>query len=143
MAKINFSDVMDELSSPEEFAATKSSSGGSSVLGITITYNRNGKRLTITKALADKLDIGDTVMIAISPSNRLIIIGAEFEGGTTYSCSTTVGKPIIYNSALVEGVVCGMGLKTYFESHTSISYHEIQIDEENNVAFIKIPKLEG
>lgn len=140
MDNFNLDELQSEIVSPSQFAKNKSSGGGSS-LGMSMTYNENGKRCTFTLGIKKLLDIDTSVCIALIPSSRLVLVGKDFKGGTVYKCSNTASKPIIYNSTLVEGFVNAFGLgELYANGRTSISFHNVEIDEDNNIAVIHIPK---
>ena len=140
MDNLNLDELQSEIVSPSEFVKNKSSGGGSA-LGMTMTYNENGKRCTFTLGIKKILGIDTSVCIALIPSTRLVLVGKDFKGGTVYSCSKSASKPIIYNSTLVEGFVNAFGLgELYANGRTSISFHNVDIDEVNNIAIIHIPE---
>lgn len=140
MDNFNIDELQNEIVSPSQFVKNKSSSGGSS-LGMSVTFNKNGKRCTFTLGIKKCLGIDSSVRIALIPSTRLVLVGTDFKGGTVYKCSSTASKPIVYNSTLVEGLVNAFGLQElYAAGRTSISFHDVDIDKANNIAIIHIPE---
>lgn len=142
--KFNLSKITEEIESPSTYTNLDGSGshGGRYSLGVSLVFSKNGKRLALTKGLAEKLEIKDTVSVGLSIKNRLLILGRMFENGTTYQCSNASGKPIIYNASLVSGIVNSMELQDVFKGDkTSISFQSIEIDDKNGVAFIVIPPL--
>ena len=137
----NLDDLLEEMEAPQEFATGKSSRGNS-VYGISITYNHNGKRLTITKALAEKLGIEGQVYIALHRRTRRLILAKELNRGTVYNYTSSSGKPVIYNSSLVEGIVYAFGIEDIYENgKTSLSFHDVNFSDDDNIAFVKIPEV--
>lgn len=129
----------DKVENAEKYAHSLAR-GGRCVLSVSLTYTEeHGKRVTLSKNLADRLNIGDSVFIGVSVSAREIVIsGVQHENFKSYN----VGKALkIYNAGLIGGIVSCFGLEPYFKEHTSVTFRNVKIYDEERVAIITVPEL--
>lgn len=130
--KINFNNV----ESAEKYVQS-SAKGGRNVLSISLTYTEeNGKRITISKGLADELNVSDTVFIGLLPSERKIVFsGKKQENLKPYH----MGRAFkIYNAALISGIISCFEIEPYFQEHTSVTFRDVEVYDEDLVAVVHI-----
>ena len=119
-------------------------------MSLTVVYNRNGKRITISKKLAEALKLIDTAQLSFVIDAGVILLGKvtsenkderielalkdernTIQGGVT-------GKKISYNADAAYGIATGFNLD--YSKKSSISFDKIEIDSsdaENPIAVIK------
>ena len=130
--------------------------GGSSKMSFSVVYNRNGKRITISKKLAEALKLIDTAQLSFVIDAGVILLGKvtsqnkderielalkdernTIQGGVT-------GKKISYNADAAHGIATGFNLD--YSKKSSISFDKIEIDSsdaENPIAVITIKEVEN
>lgn len=130
----------DKIESAEKYAVGSTRGGKNTYSLNLICTQSNGKRLTFSKGLISILGLAERVYIgAIFSDRKLIVSQNQLSNLTEYKLGT--GR-ILYNSRLVDGLVSGFGLKSYYESHSSKSFTDIEFDEEQGIAVIAIPTAE-
>lgn len=107
---------------------------------ISIVNNINGKRVTFSKALAERLELSDNVSVMPSTNTRKIVLGKTlpFPNALNVNLSDK-GKKIAYNAQLVE--VLTKVLELDFSNCTSRSFGDIIFDELEGVpiAIVNVP----
>lgn len=130
MSKINVENLLIE-------SATKyaEKANGRSSLSVGIAYSDNVTRMTISNNLCSKLNLDDELYVGVAVKEKSIILSknniANMEKFKISKKNNT-----IYNKALIEGIVKSLNLISHFKQHTSISFHQINIDEEKNIAVV-------
>lgn len=133
-------DLMQKASNVETIKQNNPS-GGSSKMSFTVVYNINGKRLTISKKLAEALKLGDTAQLSIVETAGIVILGKvtsedpkmrleldlkdekdSIKGGVT-------GKKIAYNSDAAYGIATLFNLD--YSKNSSKSFDKIEIDNSD------------
>ena len=147
---INIKELMNKANSVTEVTAGNTS-GGTSKMSVTIVYSRNGKRLTISKKLADTLKLTDVAQISFIIDEGIILLGkvtSEVEENRIEMTlkddfdtikETSTGRKIAYNADAVLGIVKGFQLD--YSKCSSKSFDKIEIDSsdpDNPIAVIKI-----
>ncbi len=135
-------DLIKGSISPKEIEVPITEKSSRGVYSVSITYNRNGKRLSITNALASRLELEGYVRIGLLPDKRYLILSKDSEELDEYEYSDTSSRPIIYDSGLVEGIVYGFGLESVYENRTSVSFSNVKFDDKNLAVVIKIPEVD-
>lgn len=115
------------------------SSNGKYSFGIVNSRN-NGKRITMSKALAEALDLKDTVMFMPHRGARKLVIAKslEFPHAVTGKLSGD-GKKTCYLTSMVELLTKMFSLD--FSKHVSRTFTDIEFDNINGVpvAIISFP----
>ena len=113
----------------------------SSAYSFGIVNSKNGKRLTFSKSLSEKLGLIETVDILPMIDDGILLVSADlpFEAASTGTVNKDE-KKICYGAALVALVT--ESFKLNFTGKTSISFNDITIEdyEGHPVAFINIGK---
>lgn len=125
----------------EEFVPQITTAGGK--YSVSIVNNVNGKRVTLSKALAEHLELSDSVSVMPSAKSRKLVLGKAlpFPGASKVNLSGT-GKKIAYNADLVQIITKAYNLD--FTSCTSRSFSDITFDVHEGVpiAFVNFPVTE-
>lgn len=114
-------------------------SGGKYSVGI--VNNSNGKRMTVSKALAERLELSDFVYAMPSAEKGLLVLGKALPFPSAYKVSLNgTGKKIAYNTELVQ--VLSQAFKLDFSKCTSRTFNDISFDEleGTEVAIVNFPK---
>ena len=111
---------------------------GVGTYSVNIVNNKNGKRVSFTKALVVKLGLTDSVDIVVLEEDNTILIGRNLpfeEAKTTYKLSGD-DKKLIYNSTLIQELTEIFSLD--FGGKTSKSFTEItfNIDDSGVMAAV-------
>ena len=115
--------------------------GGSSKMSFSVVYNRNGKRITISKKLAEALKLIDTAQLSFVIDAGVILLGKvtsenkderielalkdernTIQGGVT-------GKKISYNADAAYGITNSFNLD--YKNRSSYSFDKIDIDHSD------------
>ena len=108
---------------------------------VSIVNNVNGKRITISKSIADHLELSDFVMVKPSVEKRKLVLGRAlpFPGSSKVNLSGS-GKKIAYNSELVQVLTKAFDLD--FTKCTSRSFSDVTFDvlEGVPVAIVDFPE---
>ena len=105
-----------------------------------VKTERYGKRIAMSSGLAKAMSITDFVYIGVIVDKRQVILS---ESKMAALKEYKLGKGnIIYNARLVDGIVSVLDLESYYENHSSKSFSDIEINEENGVAVVTIPIVE-
>ncbi|MCT4508654.1 MAG: hypothetical protein N4A48_07815, partial [Tepidibacter sp.] len=132
---INKNDVLSNFHGAKSVSVSKDITDAG-VISI-INSKSNGKRISLSKELMDKLDNPSRVQFAFSENS--IAIGVGFlDEVPDYKINESKTKGLIYASKLVEEITEEFELD--FSDRTSITFHDVEyIDEENIcIAIIKI-----
>ena len=104
-----------------------------------VNSRNNGKRLTISKALAAALELTDYVEFAPVPKEGVLIIGKKLPVKNASDGNLTgEDKKICYFSQMVQTLTKLFGLD--FSKHTSMSFSDIEVEDrdEGPIAIIRI-----
>lgn len=105
-----------------------------------VNSKSNGKRVSISKALAKAIDITDTVDVIVQVKAGVIHLCSDFSGIEGFSRYNLRGddRKICYSYELVQFLTSSFGLD--FSHHVSHSYINISFTDYNNlpVATIKL-----
>ena len=108
---------------------------------ISIVNNVNGKRVTISKSVADHLELSDFVIAKLSVEKRKLVLGRvlPFPGASKVNLSGS-GKKIAYNSEFVQVLTKAFDLD--FTKCTSRSFSDITFEMLNDVpvAIVSFPE---
>ena len=105
---------------------------GVGTYSVNIVNNKNGKRVSFTKALVAKLGLTDSVDIVVLEEDHTILIGRNLpfeEAKTTYKLSGD-DKKLIYNSTLIQELTEIFSLD--FGGKTSKSFTEITFNTDDS-----------
>lgn len=132
---------MQKVQSAKIFAPV-TSKGGRNVQSITLTFTElNGKRLTLSKSMISTLNLTDRVYVGLMADDRKIIItNHQIDGMDEYKLSKGGN---IYNAGLVSGIIAAFGLQPMYQNRTSHSFSSIEVDNDNGIAVVTIPVVEG
>lgn len=112
-------------------------SGGS--YSFSVVYSEsNGKRVSLSKTLAEKLKLTDRMTIVPVLDEQVLLVGASLPGENIFSLSGN-DKKICYNAGLARFIAEEFKLN-YTGGCTSKSFGNIEIDDNdgNPIAIIKI-----
>lgn len=110
-----------------------------------VVYNRNGKRVSVSAALAEALGIEDKMSFIIDAEAGELLISRDFPypAALTVTASGKDGeKKIAYSATVAESVVKAFGLD--FSSKTSMSFGSIttEVDEATGTPYAVV-KITG
>lgn len=95
------------------------------------------KSISLSSSLYNILDLDDTVYVSLSTNAGCIILSKVLlKNSEMFSISPKTRA--VYKSTLVEGIVNAFELDDYFTEHTSITFDDIEIDSEKNIAKINL-----
>ena len=116
----------------------------SSAYSFGIVNSKNGKRLTFSKALSEKLGLGETVDILPIIDDGVLLVSANlpFEAASKGAVNKDERK-ICYAAALVALVT--ESFKLDFTRRTSMSFSDITVEdyEGETIAIVSIKEPEG
>lgn len=95
-----------------------------------VVNNRNGKRITVSASLGERLGIEDEVAFAIDTETNELLVAKDLPEGVAakFNASGEDGqKKIVYSAGVVEKVTDVFGLD--FSNKTSMSFTDITIEE--------------
>lgn len=116
-------------------------SGGNAKKSITVVYNVNGKRITISKALAEALKLEATAQLSFVIDDGVILLGKVTSQNEDERIElvlkdekdtikkTITGKKISYNADAAYGIATGFNLD--YSKNSSKSFDNIEIDYSN------------
>ena len=104
---------------------------------IGLTYSTNGTRVTLSNALYSSLELKDRVYVGIATNEGGVVFSKQKVKGLE-ECKISGKSNAIYNATLVKGIVNAFELNEFYETHSSQSFHNIEIDEEQGVALVYI-----
>lgn len=132
---------MQKVQSAKAFAPA-TSRGGKNILSISVTFTElNGKRLTLSNYLIATLNLAGKVFVGVVVADRkLVLANHQFEGMDEYKLSKGGN---IYNAGLVSGIIAAFGLQPMYQNRTSHSFNNIEVDNDNGIAVVTIPVVEG
>lgn len=104
---------------------------------ISIVYNKNGKRFTISKSLAERLALGNTCHIYPTFEDKMIFLSKDALSENAIKLNLNGDdKKISYNSSVVEFVVNEFNLD--YTDATSHSFSKITFEKEGNIEIAAI-----
>lgn len=113
--------------------------GGSSKYSVSIVNNTNGKRVSLSKALSEKLNLTETAFfLPVESAGELIISSVALGDRASTTMLSGKDKKICYNAALV--TLLTDSFKLDFSTRTSCSFNEIKFDTvgDATVAIVKM-----
>lgn len=125
--------------------------GGTSKMSITVVYNRNGKRIVISKKLAEVLKLTSTAQVSFVVDDGVILLGKVTSDNKDERIELTLkdekdtikdvitGKKISYNADAAYGIATSFGLD--YSNKSSMSFDNIEVDDsdpDNPIAVITI-----
>ena len=134
----NFSDLLAELEASNATPVITTGGIGSHRYSFGIVNSKsNGKRISISKALAKKLDLADTVYLAAFPQHGLLMMASTLPSTKASICFLTgEDKKIGYSSEIVHQLTADFKLD--FSEHVSRSFQKVEFNEENDVCIAYI-----
>ncbi len=135
-------DLLENLDDIDVFDFAGLSHGGNSIPSMTIVNSKkNGKRLTFSKALSQKLGLTDSVDILLLKKGTIVIAGnIDIEQAEAFDLCDDEGRKIIYHAELVKKLA-SLG-KLDFDDRTSYSFRNISFDQhgDTEIATIDLTK---
>jgi|GEM_PF-3247581 len=117
---------------------------GRITFGMSMVNNHNGKRITFTNGLYDKLGKPKNLQFLslIQDDKRLLFVGEKLPNASASYTPTFNNKAIIYHAGLVLQLTSDFELS--YEGITSLTFNSVEFEEidEFTVAIISIPKGE-
>ena len=121
---------------------------GNGKYSVGIVNNKNGKRITISAALGQALNLTDKAGFMIDTEAKELLISSSFsyKGAATVNVSGADGqKKIVYSAPIVEAVTRSFQLD--FSVKTSMSFGDIYIETDENTdlpyAVVKMQNTAG
>ena len=108
------------------------SSVGASRISFGLVNNVNGKRITISKALSQKLHLDDTAYISLVPEQNALLVSAT--PVTEKSCKCLLrgaDKKTSYSAQVISTITTVFNLD--FTQKTSLSFSDIELDVVNDI----------
>lgn len=131
----NFKELFAEIETDDTLPMV-SGNGGSNVLSFGVVNSEsNGKRISISKALCEKLGLEKEAQIAIVPSKGVIVVAKELTSKNICKCKLRGerGRKISYNSGLVRTLTETFDLD--FSKRTSITFTDIEVQLHDGEIF--------
>lgn len=128
----NFEILKNKATALKNNRLASTNHNGVSTYSVNIVNNKNGKRVSFTKALVAKLGLTDSVDIVVLEEDHTVLLGRNLpfeEVKATYKLSGDE-KKLIYNSTLVQELVDIFSLD--FGGKTSKSFTEIKFDIDDS-----------
>lgn len=138
MTNVNFNDLLAELEASESTPVIATSGGGSGRYSLGIVNSKsNGKRISISKALTQKLGLTDTVQMAAFPQHGFLMMASTLPSKKASSCFLTGDdKKIGYSADIVHRLTEDFNLD--FSEHVSRSFSKVEFEEQNGVCIAYI-----
>lgn len=131
--KMDVSALLKKAPSVKETATvtTATTNGNAYSVGIVNSID-NGKRVSISKSLAQKLALGDTLFVLPMAEDGVALLAKAlpFDAASNVKLSGS-SKKIAYSAALVQLLTAEFGLD--FSDRTSMSFNEVDFDNLNGV----------
>ena len=141
MTKKDFQYYLKKAAESTATSLSKCSGTASTYSFGVVNSKRNGKRLTLSKALATALALEDAVELISIPDDGTLLVSKAFPPGIAVKCSIN-GDPgesrICYRTDVVKAIVKDFNLN--YDNCTSRSFSKIEIDKSSEfpVAIITI-----
>ena len=120
--------ISDLIKSAESSANTFTWSNTTSAYSVSIVNSSNGKRVTFSKSLCQKLSIGEEVYILpCVESNVILVSGVKFSDKAQVCSVKGSDKKLSYNAELVKKLT--ENFKLDFTGITSKSFNDISIED--------------
>ena len=108
-----------------------------------VNSGKNGKRLTFSKLLAQKVGLTDRAYLALAPSENYVLIACKAISENAIECKFSNAeeseKKISYNASAVYAITDMFGLN--FQKHVSVSYDDVTIDKLDDGTLVAIVKV--
>jgi hypothetical protein len=125
-----FIDVLNSISNKEATTPTRSvrARRGKYSVGI-VCSSKNGKRVTLSALLAEKLKLDDTVFFTVYREDRLAIISSHSLNSASFEATLKgKGMKIAYKSSLVHFLIDTFEMD--FGPHVSTVFHDIVFNDD-------------
>lgn len=144
MSRIDLSQLLGVASKTEIPAHVAHGGGGAGKMSLGIVNSsKNGKRITFSKLLAQKVGLTDCAYLALAPSENYVLIACKAISENAIECRFSNAdeneKKISYNANAVYAITDMFGLN--FKKHVSVSYDEVtldKLDDGTTVAIVKV-----
>lgn len=118
--------------------------GGTSKMSLgVVNSSSNGRRLTFSKLLAQKVGLSDRAYIALVPSEECVLISNKAITNNAVECKLSNEKEdqkkVSYNAGAVRAITEIFGLS--FKQHVSVSYDEVTIDKLEDGTTVAIVRV--
>lgn len=137
MVKRNFNQLFEaaKVAEVRQVSATGSSKYSVSV----VNSDGNGKRVALSKALFEKLQLEGSVCMLPLAEENVLLLAKEMPFPSTSKIELTSKKDprIIYNADVVALLVKTFGLD-YSNGRTSLSFNQIEFEEHEGVTFAAV-----
>ena len=137
--RVNFEKLFEVAKTAEVQQVSASGSGKYSIS--VVNSNGNGKRITLSKALVEKLDLDGSVSMLPLPGEGVLMVAKElpFASASTIEL-TSSDKRTAYHAGAVKLLVDSFNLD-YSGGKTSMSFNDVEFTEHNGetVAIVTIP----
>lgn len=133
MKNFNLNELLSIAETTNFPQITSATHSGGSVCSFGVVFNKNGKRLSFSKALADKLDLGNTVDLFPIPKRGVLLVAKKLTKAAV-TCSLSGKKDekrIAYHAGAAEMITNMFQLD--FTTHTSYSFQNIEFDESDGI----------
>lgn len=137
--RVNFEKLFEVAKTAEVQQVSGSGSGKYSVSVVNSTGN--GKRITLSKALAEKLDLDGSVSMLPLQSEGVLMVAKELPFASASNIElTSSDKRTAYHAGAVKLLVDSFNLD-YSGGKTSMSFNDVEFTEHNGetVAIVTIP----
>lgn len=143
MKKINFNEILTRVENEQYIASGKSASSPGKC-SVSVVNNRNGHRLSISQALANDLDLQDSVCVAAMPKDKMLLIGKNIPNARSYKLSGSPGeKRICYSASLSQLISDAFQLD--YSNCSSKSFSDVSVEKmvledgsEVAIAFVSV-----
>lgn len=141
--KYNINELL-ELASKSETPVIKSTASNGRYSFSVVNSESNGKRISISKALAEALDLEDSVsLLPIQEEGLLMLSKKPLSAKASSGRLKERGKKLCYNASLVRLITDAFRLD--FSNHVSLSFSDISIEDHEGepVAVVVMQKDRG
>ena len=137
--RVNFEKLFEAAKTAEVQLVSASGSGKYTIS--VVNSNGNGKRITLSKALVEKLDLDGSVSMLPLQGEGVLMVAKElpFASASTIELTSSDGR-IAYHAGAVKLLVDTFNLD-YSGGKTSMSFNDVEFTEHNGetVAIVTIP----
>ena len=107
------------------------SSSGSSKNSVSIVYSNNGKRMTISKSIVERLKLSKTVCICPLVEDNVIILGANLPKGKSVEAKLSgEDKKIVYLTSIIKHIV--YEYKLDYSECSSLAFANITFEKKGD-----------
>lgn len=131
--KIDVSALLKKAPNAKATSNVTAFSGGSNVYSVGIVNSHdNGKRMTVSKGLAKKLDLTATLDVLPLPDDGVLLMSKELPFAATSTVKLSGReKKVAYSAPLVQMLTSMFSLD--FTARTSMAFNEVEFDDLNGV----------